>query len=235
MTRRYFSENGITAAEVSLSGSEAHHLLHVLRAVPGMAVVLFDGSGAEFNAEVTACARATVEFRILERREVDRELAYPLTLGVALPKGDRQRWLVEKAVELGVSRLVPLVTEQSEKQGGEKLGRYVIEASKQCGRNRLMGIAAPQHWAEWLGLNGNTSQDRTMRAWIAHPTGRPLVPSDLKHDRPALIGVGPEGGLTDAETTAASENGWELISLGPRILRIESAAIGLVAALTFTQ
>ena len=69
---------------------------------------------------------------------------------MALPKGDRQRWIVEKAVELGVTRLVPLITERSEKQGGEKLGRYVIEASKQCGRNRLMEIAEPVRWGDWL-------------------------------------------------------------------------------------
>src|SRR5690606_32869891 len=110
---RCYSHDRIASDQVTLDGSEAHHLLHVLRAAPGMSVTLFDGSGAEFEAEVAACKRSTIELRILQRREVDRELPYPLVLGVPLPKGDRQRWIVEKAVELGVTRLVPLITERS--------------------------------------------------------------------------------------------------------------------------
>ena len=235
MARRCFSEIPIIDSQATLSGSEAHHLLHVLRATPGMSVLLFDGSGREFDAEVTACGRSTVELSVLDGRETDRELPFPLTLGVALPKGDRQRWIVEKAVELGVTRLVPLVTERSEKPGGEKLGRYVIEASKQCGRNRLMEIAEPQLWTEWLAANPGDDAAESLRAWIAHPTGRPLTVADLSHDRPALIAIGPEGGLSDAETADAAATGWELIGLGPRILRIETAAIGLVAALTLVN
>jgi 16S rRNA (uracil1498-N3)-methyltransferase len=230
MARRCFSEVPITGSHATLGGSEAHHLLHVLRATPAMQLTLFDGSGKEFNAEVAVCGRSTVELNVLESHEVDRELPFPLTLGVALPKGDRQRWIVEKAVELGVTRIVPLVTERSEKQGGEKLGRYVVEASKQCGRNRLMEIAAPQRWADWLATLPNGDPASPSRAWIAHPTGRPLTVEDLVHDRPAWIAIGPEGGLTDEEATAAE--GWELVGLGPRILRIETAAIGLVAMLT---
>ncbi|MBA3481934.1 MAG: 16S rRNA (uracil(1498)-N(3))-methyltransferase [Pirellulales bacterium] len=230
MPRRCFSEAPIADDHATLAGSEAHHLLHVLRAAPGMVVTLFDGSGMEFDAEVAACGRSTVDLNVLERREVDRELPFPITLGVALPKGDRQRWIVEKAVELGVTRLVPLITERSEKQGGEKLGRYVIEASKQCGRNRLMEIAEPQRWYDWLAAIPVGEAAPPIQAWIAHPTGRPLVAGDTLLDRPALIAIGPEGGLTDEETAAAA--GWKLIGLGPRILRIETAAIGLVAALT---
>jgi 16S rRNA (uracil1498-N3)-methyltransferase len=230
MARRCFSEVPITGSHATLGGSEAHHLLHVLRAAPGMQLTLFDGSGKEFESEVSNCGRSTVELAVLQSHEVNRELPHPLTLGVALPKGDRQRWIVEKAVELGVTRLVPLVTERSEKQGGEKLGRYVIEASKQCGRNRLMEIAAPQRWADWLAALPNGDPASPFRAWIAHPTGRRLTVEDMVHDRPAWIAIGPEGGLTDEETAAVG--GWELVGLGPRILRIETAAIGLVAMLT---
>ena len=234
MARRCYSEQPITGPQVALAGSEAHHLLHVLRATPGMKVVLFDGSGSEFDAEVSVCGRSTVDLSIVHRREVDRELPFSLTLGVALPKGDRQRWIVEKAVELGVTRLVPLETERSEKQGGEKLGRYVIEASKQCGRNRLMEIAEPQRWSEWLAARPKEATAGPIRSWVAHPTGQSLTTNDLAHDRPALIAVGPEGGLSDDETAKAVAAGWELIGLGPRILRIETAAIALASSLTLT-
>lgn len=243
MSRRCYSEEPIAGNSVTLSGSEAHHLLHVLRAAPGMQVTLFDGSGDEFDAEVKTCGRSTVNLAVLDRQQVNRELPFSLTLGVALPKGDRQRWIVEKAVELGVTRLVPLVTDRSvataEKHVGQKLLRYVIEASKQCGRNRLMEIAEPMQWAAWLRSSleaeAEAANSPSARKWIAHPTGRSIRPDELATPGPAQVAIGPEGGLTDEETAAAQAAGWELVGLGPRILRIETAAIGLVSLLTLPR
>ena len=238
MARRCYSDAPITGDQATLDGSEAHHLLHVLRATPGMAVTLFDGSDQEFDAEVTACKRSTVELAIIESRLVDRELPQPLILGVALPKGDRQRWIVEKSVELGVTRIVPLITERSEKQGGDKLGRYVIEASKQCGRNRLMEIAEPMRWSDWLAAEapavGGVS-DAEPRRWVAHPTGVRPTAVEFAEQLPTLLAIGPEGGLSDGEVEAAVAAGWKAIGLGERILRIETAALGLVACLTIPQ
>lgn len=227
MGHRCYSETPITGDHAELGGSEAHHLLHVLRAAPGMGVMLFDGSGCEFDAEVTACRRSTVELAVHERREIDRELPFSLTLGVPLPKGDRQRWLVEKAVELGVTQLVPLHTERAVATGdkaGDKLDRYVIETSKQCGRNRLMTIAAPVAWTDWLAAPPDAWR------WVGHPSGGPFAAAaraDAQIAAPAFIAVGPEGGFTDAEVDAARATGWDVLSLGPRILRIETAAVAL--------
>jgi 16S rRNA (uracil1498-N3)-methyltransferase len=229
MSRRCFSDTPIEGDEAALAGAEAHHLLHVLRAAPGMRVTLFDGSGCEFDAEVTACRRATVELAVLERREVDRELPFELTLGVAIPKGDRQRWLVEKAVELGVTRLTPLATQRSEKHDAEKLARYVIEASKQCGRNRLMEIAPPASWNDWLTSGDAAGQPRR---WVAHPGGASLDPGALVPAQPTFITIGPEGGFIETEAEAAVAAGWQLIGLGPRLLRIETAAVALAAMLS---
>lgn len=230
MPHRYFTPTPIAADAITLDGAEAHHLLHVLRACAGMGVVLFDGSGCEFDAEVTKCGRATVELAVRERRSVDRELAQPFTLGVPLPKGDRQRWIVEKAVELGVTRLVPLVTERSVatgERGGEKLDRYVIEASKQCGRNRLMEIASPMAWGEWLA-----AAPAEARRIVADPTGDALHARDEVSGQPTFAAVGPEGGLSESEVAAARAAQWQVVTLGPRILRIETAAIALVVTLT---
>src|SRR5688572_21649634 len=110
MSERFFSAKPVTSDRVQLDGPEAHHLLHVMRASVGDAVTLFDGGGAEFAAVVETLRRADADLRIIERREISRELPFPLTVGVALPKGDRQKWLVEKLTELGVSALVPLTT-----------------------------------------------------------------------------------------------------------------------------
>ena len=232
MTRRYYSAVPIDSERLTLAGAEAHHLLHVLRASVGAEVVLFDGSGAEFDAEVTTCGRSTVELAILDRREISRELAFSVTLGVALPKGDRQRWLVEKAVELGVARLVPLRTEHSQATGdkpSDKLARYVIEASKQCGRNHLMQIEPVHDWEAWLRLPAGSS-----RLWLADPAGPPISADALAQPRPTFVAIGPEGGLTDEEIAAAQAAGWQPISLGPRILRVETAAAALAAILTMS-
>ena len=224
---RYYCRTPIEGDAATLDDAEAHHLLHVLRARPGMEVVLFDGGGAEFAASVVACRRAEVELTILARNEVDRELPFPLTLGVALPKGDRQRWLVEKATELGVTRLVPLATERTvggDKRGGEKLDRYVVEASKQCGRNRLMEIAEPLAWDAWLGV-----AEPVARRWFAHPGGRSIGGDEIVTPCVAYAAVGPEGGFTDDEAAAAIAAGWQTIGLGTCILRVETAAVAIAA------
>src|SRR5688572_15989043 len=100
MSDRFYSPQLIAGERVMLDGPEAHHLLHVMRATVGMSVTLFDGNGAEFETKIEAVRRADVSLRIVERREIDRELPAPLVVGVSLPKGDRQKWLVEKLTEL---------------------------------------------------------------------------------------------------------------------------------------
>ena len=231
MPDRYYSAEPIEGTTVTLAGNEAHHLLHVMRAKPGFELIVFDGQGGEFAAEVTACQRSSVELTVGPRKDIERELPCELTLAVALPKGDRQRWLLEKAVELGVTRLVPLQTVRSVGKGeaNAKLARYVIEASKQCGRNRLMEIASPVAWPDLV--KEATSGQRL----LAHPGGQPLAAIDCqtKADETLLIAVGPEGGFTDEEVSLAVEAGWAAVGLGARILRIETAAVALVSALTF--
>jgi len=230
MTDRYYAETPISGRTAKLAGQEAHHLIHVMRASPGSRVILFDGSGAEFTARVKRVGRAEVELAILAQATVDRESSPELTLGVALPKGDRQRWLVEKTVELGVRQLVPLATARSVAQAGPKalarLRRTVIEASKQCGRNRLMEIAEPRSWSDFLAA----TQAVPCRL-MAHPTGetgRSAPPIPASPDT-AVLAVGPEGGFTPDEVAQATASGWQPIDLGPRTLRVETAAILLIA------
>jgi 16S rRNA (uracil1498-N3)-methyltransferase len=206
-----------------------------MRAKAGMQVVVFDGSGAEWQAQVTRVGRTEVELELSVRREVDRELPCELTLAVALPKGDRQRWLVEKAVELGVKRMTPLTAARGVAQPGDRsltrLRRTVVEASKQCGRNRLMEITAPMSCSD---LFGSTLPIGALRA-LADPIGTQSLASLLsKYGEPALtaltFAVGPEGGFTDDEIEIARLRAWPIIDLGPRILRVETAALYLAAA-----
>jgi 16S rRNA (uracil1498-N3)-methyltransferase len=235
MADRYFVETPLVGQQAQLVGAEAHHLAHVMRAKPGHEVMLFDGSGAEFAARVERVGRSEIALAVLARTEVDRELRQPLWLGVALPKGDRQRWLVEKAVELGVARLVPLESERSNDRQSpatlERLRRAVIEASKQCGRNRLMDIVAPEKLVDFL-----TAAPPTALRVLAHPGAQDC--QTVLHTRmssgttpePVILAIGPEGGFSTAELDVASGSAWLMVGLGPRVLRVETAALALMAA-----
>jgi 16S rRNA (uracil1498-N3)-methyltransferase len=234
MADRYYCETPIAADRAQLAGAEAHHLIHVMRARPGVRVTLFDGSGAEFTATVAQVGRAEVELAIVERREANRELPFGLTLAVALPKGDRQQWLVEKAVELGVGEVVPLRTARSVAQpvaqALARLRRTVIEAAKQCGRNRLMPIGEPCDWEDYL--------DQTRAAacrLLAQPGGgglpRAAADAALRAAPQVIAAIGPEGGFTADELRAARVAGWRAIDLGPRILRVETAALAVAATI----
>jgi len=235
MSERFFVESPITGDRAMLVESEAHHLIHVMRASLGVRVVLFDGSGAEFTAEVRKLGRSEVELGVLERRAVDRELQIPLILGIALPKGDRQKWLVEKAVELGISRIVPLRTvhgvAQPVDQALTRLTRSVVEASKQCGRNRLLQLSSPQGWGDYVAAQCDSPWRLVAHPAIRHAASIPsTLPGKLPpHKSPICLAVGPEGGLTSEEIELAVGAGWQLVDLGARILRTETAGIVLAA------
>lgn len=231
MPRRFFSEAPLRGDSVTLTDTEAHHLLHVMRAQVGDRVVLFDGRGWECGAEVTELKRKEVALAIDTPRPISRELGIHLELVVALPRGDRQEWLIQKAVELGVTRLVPWVTEHSVVQPKAKtilkLRRVVIEASKQCGRNWLMEVTDPTSFGEYL------ESEREGVRLLAHPAGKggigsPAVARECVETQRVCLGVGPEGGLSEQEVESAVQAGWTTVDLGPRILRVETAAIALV-------
>ena len=238
MNRRFFSPAPLQIGPLQLTGTEAHHLLHVLRATPGDEIILFDGAGGEFSACIESTARKTVTCQVVQQRTVNRELPAELVLGVALPKGARQRWLVEKATELGVTRLVPVETSRSTLQRvkqqrsstpGDRLQRTVIESCKQCGRNQLMDISPPASLDVFLRAAPAESH-----RWMAHPqdatSARGCVTPTIA--LPTWLLVGPEGGFTENETTQAKAEGWQTIDLGPRILRVETAAIALTSLVT---
>jgi 16S rRNA (uracil1498-N3)-methyltransferase len=229
MTERFYVPSPIRGRTALLGPAEAHHLSRVMRIETGRQVMLFDGSGCEFVAQVLQIDRDRVQLEIIEQRRISRELNLSLSLAVALPKGDRQRWLIEKCVELGVAQVVPLRTDRGVAQPTpaalERLQRAVVEASKQCGRNQLMGITAACSLPEYLSQVPASGQ-----RWIATPGGQPLIGNPPPHvDGGFQIAVGPEGGFSEEELDCARNLGWREIGLGPRILRTETAAIALAA------
>ena len=208
----------------------------VVRVSPGEPVTIFDGHGNEAIGTVSAVQRRQVYVDFEDPRPVSREAKCLLTLAVSLPKGDRARVLVEKLTELGVARLIPLTCERTQgKQTGlnlDKLNRYVIEASKQCGRNQLMEVCQVRELADII-----TELPAAPVRWLAHPSGTTIeaaIDGDTEQPREvreATILIGPEGGFTDREVEFATESGWTIIALGARILRVETAAAAIAARL----
>ena len=230
MRERFHYEEISSGAEIELTGAEAHHALHVLRMKPGQVVELFDGRGGVGPAEIVAIGRRSLTLRVSEVRRDAEPSGGGLVLGVAVPKGDRFRWLVEKATELGVSTLVPLELERSVVDPGagklDKLRQTVVAACKQSGRNRLMEIAEPLSWQRFLD---QTCAGRTLL--VAHPGGDFLasVLGDASPETRWAAAIGPEGGFTDAEIEQARSRGAMIVALGGGILRIETAAVAIAA------
>ncbi len=219
-----------SAAIVTVGDEEAHHLIHVLRIQVGASIVVFDGSGPEFDADVVAIGKKDLAIRVGERRDIDRELPRRIEIAVSLPKGDRQKVLVEKLVELGTSELVPLVTQRCVAQPTEsalaRLEKQVIAASKQCGRNRLMKIAEATPLDNLVSRGGNDSV-----RLICDPSGTNSLSEFSNDANECLIAIGPEGGFTDEELSQARARGWQVVNLGPRILRVETAAVAAAVLL----
>ncbi len=227
MANRYYTSFPLAPGEVVLQGPEARHLATVMRARPGNAVCLFNGDGCEYPATVIAVSKRDVTLHIASVEKPSRELAFQLEIAAAVPKGDREEFLLEKLTELGVTRFVPLLTERSVVVPKvERLRRTVIEASKQCGRNVLMEVSELVRFDEYL----RRSKDFGCR-WLAHPCPQSKeVPLSVY---PHTVAIGPEGGFSDAEVKAATTAGWQCVDLGPRILRIETAAIAVAAYCSF--
>ena len=227
MTARFYVPTTLDVPVVELCGQEAHHLAHVLRKKAGETVCLFDGQGTEATGQIVSVSKQAVNLQIVDTRSIPVEAPVTVVLGTAVPKGDRFRWLVEKATELGVARLVPLETDRSvvdpSAEKLHKMRQTVIAASKQCGRSRLMGIDQPTAWDAFI------SQEFPNRAaFVAHPTGQPVwqiarQPITME----VVVAVGPEGGFTDLELQRAIQAGARPIDLGHQILRIETAAVVL--------
>ena len=209
-------------------------MVHVLRLEVGDRVTLFDGSGVEYEARIENISRQKVACLVENEQTIDRELGIELHLAVALPKGDRSRWLVEKMVELGVRRIVPLECERSvvriRPESLARLERTVIEASKQCGRNRLTELSPPLPFLHWL----KQAEDSDLRL-LAHadPAAVPLHTVSACHVGDAVkLSIGPEGGFSESEVGTAIAEGWKTVSLGERRLRVETAAVAAVAAIS---
>jgi 16S rRNA (uracil1498-N3)-methyltransferase len=227
---RFYCPDAPVDGLATLEGDEARHLARVRRVAAGECVELFDGKGRAFRAEVATLGRDRVGLRVLGPSPSLAPPACSLTLATAVPKGDRFDWLVEKATELGVARLVPLVTARSvvDPRGSklDRLRRAVVESAKQCRRDSLMELAPPSPWAS------SVRDPSTPHRFLADPSGDPIS-SIARPPRgsSAILAIGPEGGFAPEEVAEAIALGWRPVALAAYTLRIETAALAGSATL----
>jgi 16S rRNA (uracil1498-N3)-methyltransferase len=237
LARRRFFIDRIQGDSAELTGDEARHLARVLRAEAGQQYELSDNQRA-FLAEITNVSGQRVVFHIVE--PLAPEPPSPeITIFAALIKFDRFEWLVEKATELGVARIVPVDAERAEKGPAhaarkrvERWRKIARESSQQARRVRMPEIALP------VTFDDAASNSSTFRYFLEEQPGAALLLSALPATRAPAgaidILTGPEGGWTDREREAAAHAGWRPVSLGPNILRAETAAIAALAILRHT-
>ena len=205
-----------------------------MRARIGDSLVLFDDRGNEYVTEIIAKTRKRVTVVKRSQRRPERRLSRSVTVVTALPKGDRQKFLIEKLVELGVDCVVPLTTSRSVAQVNEKvfrrLEKQIIEATKQCRRSYLMRVDPPKTIAEVGEMPNGTDGTEFL---IAHPYTESMiwdVQSKLAAAESICWLIGPEGGFSEVECSDLTGCGWTPVNFGQLILRVETAAVAVVAA-----
>ena len=235
---RFFVDTPLAEpGELALPAGAARHV-QVLRLQPGDALTLFDGSGPEWQAEVTAMGRSEVRVRLIEAMQPQRELARAITLAVVMPANDRMDFLVEKATELGAAALQPLVAERSVlRLAGERADKkrthwqgVAIAAAEQSGRTVPLRIEPVQTFPAWLAALPLAGDDE-WRGLLSPRAAQPLAAFPQPR---ALFLSGPEGGLSDAEEDAARAAGFAAVTLGPRVLRADTAPLAVLAWLALT-
>jgi 16S rRNA (uracil1498-N3)-methyltransferase len=243
MTRRRWIADTWTDSTATLEHEQAEHLARVLRAQPGMEYDVIAG-GFLWRARIESVAAHQVRFTLLE--ELHTTAALPLTLGLSIFKFDRMEWAVEKAVELGATRIVPLLAQRTEKHLAqaaakrvERWRRIAREAAQQCRRSDLPEIADPIKLSPWLASR-QPAEQATLRILLAETEeDQSLLHTLNQHSSEQhsgaqaaaelLLAIGPEGGWTPGELKQFADAGWQSASLGPRILRVETAAIAALA------
>lgn len=225
---RFYCPSLVSTGVSELADTEAHHLAHVLRLAVGESVELFNGNGLVGQAIIQQIRKRDVACDV---QSVTQEMrpTPEITLGTAVPKGERFDWLIEKATELGVCRLVPLNTTRSTVDPRDskldRLRQTVIAACKQSRRAHVMELTPAMSWPQFLEQTGKHP------LVVAHPQNSPVCPpeSGFFSAGKLFLAVGPEGGFTEEEVAAATRQGGRVMPLGEHILRIETAGLALAA------
>jgi len=219
-------------AQFQLAPEAAQHVAKSLRLKAGDALVVFDGRGGEYDATITRIDRDRVDVKVGAFRDAGRESALVLGLVQGLPEADKMDWIIQKATELGVAWIQPVICERSVvRLTGERAERRVahwrrvaIAAAEQCGRTRVPEVRPTSTFLNWIAAPNEAPR------WLLAPDA-PALAAHAPPPSPLELVVGPEGGLAEREHDLALDRGCEAVSLGPRILRTETAPVVALAAI----
>ena len=226
-TRVYLDQALETGNTCRLAEEAAHHIATVLRMKTGEALVLFNGSGGSYRAVISRMEKRCVEVTTGVHEPDDRESPLAITLAQAVMRGQHMDYALQKAVELGVQHIVPLLClhgnvklgDEQKQHRHEHWRRIIISACEQCGRNRIPLLSPPLRFTDWVGTDPNELK------LILHPGDGVRLASLRSVSNTMTLLAGPEGGFSDDEIAGAQRHGYQSITLGPRVLRAESAAL----------
>ena len=239
LTRVYVDATLASGERLSLAPGAAAHLTRVLRLRSGDALTVFNGQGGEYPAEIVAAQGHQVTIALGKHRALERESSLAITLAQGISRGERMDLVLQKATELGVAQLAPLLTERSvvrldAQQSQRKLNHWraiAVAACEQSGRNHLPQIAAPVALADFLRAAREAPEhDGATRVLLSPDAARGIEQIEGR-PRALTVLIGPEGGFTEEEEAQALAGGFAAVRLGPRVLRTETAAIAALALL----
>ncbi len=239
MTLRRFFIDDLLADDMVMGGQEAHHMQNVLRLSPGDEVIIVATDGQAGIATIVSLGQREITLKLLERLTENQEAPVEIVLVQGLPKSDKMDYIVQKATELGVTAIIPLAADESvvkydqHKQQARQTRwqKIAVEAAKQCRRNHVPTVGAVQNLRQFLNSIGRDTQIIMLYEGQT-PVGIKQVLTAHQFRRYVLI-VGPEGGFSSDEVALAQEKGAQLVTMGPRILRTETAAVAAVAIVMY--
>lgn len=232
---RIYTEQPLAAElELQLDDSASRHVCQVLRLSDGDKLVLFNGDGFRYPAHIVSADKKKAQVRVDSRDNGALESPFAIHLGIALSKGDRFDWVLQKATELGVAAITPLQTQRVDvklnRERAQKKQRHwqqiIISACEQCGRNRLPHLAEPHAVSDWL------SAVEAEQKWVLSPAHEGGLEPGQPASSAALL-VGPEGGFEEEEIRLALDHGFQALQLGPRTLRTETAPLAAISILQY--
>lgn len=225
--RLYIDQSVHSESQINLSQEKTHYISNVLRLRIGDPVKLFNDNDQEFDAKLISVTKKTAVLDVEASHEVHRESPLRVTLGIGISRGQHMDYSIQKAVELGVYQIVPILSEFSnvklqDSRKGNKLSHWrniMISATEQCGRTRLAKLAEPLSYHDYL------NKDDSLTRLILHPEDNESLQGITINKNSLTLLVGPEGGFSKAEVGLAKDKGYRVAGLGPRILRAETAVV----------
>jgi len=232
---RIFTNQALTSNNtLALAEAQSHYLSKVLRMQAGRELILFNGEGGEFCAEISGIHKKHVDVLVKTFSPENRQSQLHLELAIGVSRGERMDWVLQKATELGVTKITPLITERTEvKLSGERADKkmehwqqIIISACEQCQRNLLPKLSEPKSYSDWI------LQCVAELKFVLHHRDSKGLPKDETAKSVALL-IGPEGGLDEDEISRAIGNGFSPLTLGPRVLRTETAPVAAISLVQY--